>query len=451
MQKNTSVLIVDDKLKLCRSLAENFETLGYQCEIATDGAAAMEFFRSTGIDAAIVDVRLDAESGVHLLETMKTLDPTVPVIMMTAYAEIDSAVESIKKGAFDYVQKPIAFDHLVEVLENAIRVSQVQKARAGEGAPRPERSSTDNLVTQDPALLEVIDKAERVADTDLPILILGESGTGKELLAEFVHARSRYRDHEMIRVNCSAFQESLIDSELFGYQKGSFTGADDTFPGVFERAHNSTLFLDEIGDMHLATQTRILRTLQDLQFRRVGGSETLSTRFRLITATNKSLDTMLSTQEFREDLFYRLNTVTLQLPPLRDRKDDIPLLINDFLSRFFTRDKTPTLQIDQTVMDALMCHFWPGNIRELKNVVEYAAAICRTGTIKLTDLPHSFTAGALAHTGSTPECANVRERMERDLIQSTLARFHRNKSRTAEYLGMTRKTLYDKIKKYGLS
>lgn len=446
-----SILIVDDNAKLCHSLADNFEALGYSCSTALDSVAAMKIFESSGIDASLVDVRLGVESGVSLLERMKAVKPTVPVIMMTAYAEIANAVESIKKGAFDYVQKPIAFDQLSEVLGNAIRVSRVKESKRKKAERSETPSSARKLVTRDPTLLETLEKAERVADTDLPVLILGESGTGKELLAEFIHHRSRYRDREMIRVNCSAFQESLLDSELFGYQKGSFTGAENTFPGVFERADGSSLFLDEIGDMPAVTQTKILRTLQDSKFRRVGGTETLSTRFRLITATNKPLQTMVSTQEFREDLYYRLNTVTMELPPLRDRRDDIPLLVTNLLSQFADTAQDALRSVDTAVMDALTCHTWPGNVRELKNVVEYAAAISRSGTITLTDLPHSFTSGALAHVGSLPDCANVRERMERDLIESTLTRFARNKTRTAEYLGMTRKTLYDKIKKYGLA
>lgn len=444
-----SVLIVDDKVKICRSLAENFETIGYSCDIASDAATALRIFEHRPPDVVVIDVRLGTENGIDLLIRIKTERPGMPVVMMTAYAEIPCAVRSIKNGAFDYVQKPIAFDKLSEVVGNAIELSKLdQGADAETDGTNP---STDQLVSRDPKLRAVLDKAARVAKTDLPVLILGESGTGKELLADFIHTGSVYMDREMIRVNCSAFQESLLDSELFGYEKGAFTGAESTFPGVFERANQSTLFLDEVGDMPLTTQAKILRIIQDRQFRRVGGREIHHTHFRLITATNRPLDTMIAAQEFREDLFYRLNTVSLVLPALRDRKRDIPLLVDHILEQSRKEAQLPPISVRPEVMEILTRHHWPGNIRELKNVIQYAAAITNSGQIGVSDLPPCLTAEQSTGEGCSDGQPSVREQAERDLITSALEQFGNNKSQTARYLGMTRKTLYDKIQKYRIS
>ena len=438
------ILIVDDKIKVCESLAQNFRELGYISHSATHSTEAIRLYLNQKISAVILDVKLGEENGIDVLKQLMALNSRVPIIMITAYATIETAVESIKLGAFDYLQKPINFDKLETVVKNAIRMKQLEEENLKFRSRLSDFSS--RLVTQSSDMHELCRKAKQLAATDLPILICGESGTGKELLADFIHSCSRQSCNKIVKINCSAFAESLQDNELFGHDKGAYTGADSTYQGVFERAHNSTLFLDEIGDMPLSIQAKILRTLQDKELRRVGGKASIKMNVRFIAATNKNLQVLIAEQKIREDLFYRVNAATLTIPPLRQRREDIPPLVAHFLNDFQSNDPKKPKLLSEGVMKFFINYDWPGNVRELKNALQYAAAISLKDSIDIGDLPLGFI-----NQETSEKSENIRDKMEKELILSILQKAEYNKKRAAELLNMSRKTLYNKLDKYGIS
>jgi DNA-binding NtrC family response regulator len=440
----TTILIVDDKEKLCKSLAWNFEHVGHKALYATNGNQALEVFRGNRIDVVLLDVMLADESGIDILKRLLAANAKVPVVMITAYASIDTAVQSIKLGAFDYVKKPLDFDELLKTVENAYECSRLRQ----ENVLLRNRLKEDAalVVTQDPHMLDLCRKAERLSATDLPVLICGESGTGKEVIADTIHASSARGGRKMIKINCVAYPESLLDNELFGHEKGAYTGADSAFKGVFEKANGSSLFLDEIGDMSLGIQAKILRTLQNSEVRRLGGSETIRVDVRFIAATNKDLGKLIEKNLFREDLYYRLNTAVLTVPPLRERKEDIPLLVNHFLDEHLRSNPEMRKEVTPTVLARFLEYSWPGNVRELKNILNYAIAMSSTNQINAEDLPVSFPDDGL----SSPT-GNIREDMERQLILSMLQSTNHNRSKAAVLLRMSRKTLYNKMERYGIN
>jgi DNA-binding NtrC family response regulator len=437
------ILIIDDKIKVCESLAQNFRELGYVSHLATNSIDAVRLYLNHSISAVILDLKLGDENGIDVLKQLMALNGEVPIVMITAYATIETAVESIKLGAFDYLQKPINFDKLETVVKNAIRIKRLEEENLKFRSRMSDFSS--RLVTRSGEMQELCRKAKQLAATDLPILICGESGTGKELLADFIHSCSRQSCNKIVKINCSAFAETLLDNELFGHEKGAYTGAESAFQGVFERAHNSTLFLDEIGDMPLSTQAKILRTLQDKEIRRVGGKNTMKVNVRFIAATNKNLQNLIAGKSFRDDLYYRLNAATLTIPPLRHRREDIPLLVTHFLNEFQLNVAKKPRVLTERVMRFFMNYEWPGNVRELKNILHYSAAVSLKDTIDIMDLPPGLL------NNKVPEFVeNVRDRMERELILNMLQKAEQNKKRAAELLNMSRKTLYNKLKKYGI-
>jgi DNA-binding NtrC family response regulator len=438
------ILIIDDKIKVCESLAQNFCALGYVSHSATGSSEAIRLYLNEKISAVILDVKLGEEDGIGVLKHLLSLNSKVPIIMITAYATIETAVESIKLGAFDYLQKPIDFNKLETVVKNAIRMKQLEEENLKFRSRLSDFSS--RLVTQSGEMRELCRKARQLAATDLPILICGESGTGKELLADFIHSCSPQSCNKIVKINCSAFAESLLDNELFGHDKGAYTGADSTYQGVFERAHNSTLFLDEIGDMPLSIQAKILRTLQDKELRRVGGKAAIKMNVRFIAASNKDLQVLLAEQKFREDLFYRLNAATLSIPPVRQRREDIPLLVAHFLQDFQSGSSKKPKQLSEQVMKFFLSYDWPGNVRQLKNALHYAVAVSPKDLVDIADLPPGFLK---RESSETP--ANIRDQMEKELILSMLQKADHNKKKAAELLNMSRKTLYNKIQKYGIS
>jgi DNA-binding NtrC family response regulator len=442
-----SILIVDDKVKLCKSLAQNFEHLGYRTAIATNGDEALSAFAAFKAEVVLLDVMLGEESGIDVLKRLQAVDKTLPVIMITAFASVETAVLSLKLGAFDYVRKPLDFDELLKSVEKAREFSMLRAENSNLRNRLRELSAT--IITQDSRMLALGNKVEKLAATDLPVLICGESGTGKEVFADYLHAASVRSALQMVKINCVAFPESLLDNELFGHERGAYTGADSSFKGLFEKADRSSLFLDEIGDMPLGIQAKILRTLQNSEIRRLGGNQTIKVDVRFIAATNKDLVELIRDGQFREDLYYRLNAAVLFVPPLRERKDDLPLLVEHFLSERSLGDlasphdhRMPTAE----VMARFMEYDWPGNVRELKNVVYYAAAMSSGDCIGMEDLPAHFLGGTL-EAGS----GNIRQDMEKDLIVKILQSTKYNRSRTAELLNMSRKTLYSKMEKYGLN
>jgi DNA-binding NtrC family response regulator len=440
MGKN--ILIVDDKIKLCRSLAQNFTQLGYSCHTATNGRQALEELSNNSIDTVLLDIVLGSENGIDLLQRILSIYSDMPVIMITGYASIETAVSSIKLGAYDYVQKPLNFDLLLEKVRGAI----VTRCETGGSKTDNGYSSLTGIITKNRALSELCAKAKRLAGTDLPILIYGEPGSGKEVFADYIHLHSPRAKEKILKINCAAFPESLLDNELFGHEKGAYTGADGICIGLFEKADGGSLFLDEIGDMSLSLQSKILRTLQNHELRRIGGTDTIRVNVRFIAATNKNIESMIREKRFREDLFYRLNVAILSLPTLRERKEDIPLLARHFLEEFTTANKRYIEGFNDEVIDLFYDYKWPGNIRELKNTVHYAAAITKKSHIGTEDLPASFQKINLG----AEEPGNIRETMEKNLILMTLEKSKHNKTKAAEILNISRKTLYNKMDKYGL-
>ena len=437
------VLIVDDKQKLCESLGSGFAERGWKSEFAFDGQAAVSRFSSTAFDVVLLDVRLGEEDGTRVLVRLREIRSTVPIIMITGFATIESAVSAIKLGAVDYIQKPIEFPDLFALVRAQIQIETAERPRQ-EKTPQGPRG----LVFISRAMSELVGRAKKLAATDLPVLISGESGTGKELVAEFIHANSPRKDKGLCKVNCAAFSESLLDNELFGHEKGAYTGADSTAKGLFESAHGGTLFLDELGDMPLSIQAKILRAIQNYEVRRLGGSETLHLDVRFIAATNKDLSDLLRKRLFREDLFYRLSTAVLFVPPLRERVEDIGVLTEYFLEELARKRGEKPKRFGPAVRTFLETHAWPGNVRELRSALQYAVTISSGEEIIRDDFQPGLGGRSTEgpeHTGHPPL-----EAMERELILKTLRETQFNKKRTAEMLSISRATLYKKMEKYGI-
>ncbi len=437
-----NIFIIDDKVKVCKSLAVNFEQLGYKVSWANDSRTALESVKLNNFDLILLDLMLGDEDSRRLLRDIMSLKKNIPVIMITGYGSIESAVDTIKIGAYDYIQKPVDFDLLLRVVESAI--ADNESTNTVDTAVCNEHG---DFITKNPDLIKTLARARKLAATDLPILILGENGTGKEVLADYIHDISPRSTSCLQKINCAAFQESILDNELFGHNKGAYTGANSDYKGIFERADGSNLFMDEIGDMSLAIQSKILRTLQNKEVRRIGGNKTITVDVRFIAATNKNLEQMIARKEFREDLFYRLSTAVIKLPPLKERKEDIPVLSEYFISDYCV-GTVKKRKLSAEVIDLFLEYTWPGNIRELKNTIQYACAVAADEEIKIEDLPLG-----MQHRRSTPEkqTDNIREDMEKQLILNTLLKNDNNKTKTAEVLKMSRKTLYNKLEKYGIS
>ncbi len=438
--KNT-VLVIDDKVKLCKSLVKNFVQSDYQSVYATNRKEALGLFSTHHIHAVLLDIMLGEEDGIEILKELLVLQPHVPVIMITGYSSIDTAVQSIKLGAFDYVTKPLDFDRLLEIVEKAIRMARPNEKNPSVKGGGGESSS--RIITQNSTVLKLCSKAKKLAATNLPILICGENGTGKEVIADFIHAHSPKSAQKMLKINCAAFPETLLDNELFGHEKGAYTGADSPFKGIFERADARSLFLDEIGDMPLTIQAKLLRTLQTHEIRRLGGENTITVDIRFIAATNRDLEQLIEEQKFRRDLFYRLNTAMLSLPSLRERKEDIPLLVDFFLTEYARVNPTSAETVSADVLERFLEYDWPGNVRELKNTINYSAAISSTSSIDIEDLPPNFL-----QPTRTIGSGNIREDMEMKLIVKMLQKASYNKKKAAELLNMSRRTLYNKLEKY---
>jgi DNA-binding NtrC family response regulator len=438
------ILIIDDNVQLCKSLAQNFNQLGYKSYLATNSKEAIHTFSNNSIEAVLLDIKLGEDDGINTLMRLLEIKNRVPVIMITGYGSIESAVQSLKIGAYDYVQKPLDFDKLLNIVEKAVESSNLEienrhvRERLVEYSPR--------LISQDEHMKEMLNKAKRLACTDLPVLIIGENGTGKEIMADYIHTLSQRSCRKMVKINCAAFPENLLDNELFGHEKGAYTGADSAFKGVFERADGSSLFLDEISDMSSAIQAKILRVLQNCEIRRIGGDKTIKINVRFVAASNKDLENYIELKRFREDLYYRLNAASISIPPLRARKADIPLLIDYFLQEFATYNSKDIGGVSEKALHILCAYSWPGNVRELKNAVNYAAAISVKDVIGVEDLPTYLSQGT-----EEQYSYNIREETERNLIIKMLKKMDNNKKKTAEILNMSRKTLYNKLEKYGLS
>jgi two-component system response regulator HydG len=445
-QRETSILVVDDEYSVRDSLQSWFRKDGYQVRTAENADEALAAMEGGRFDVAVIDVRMPGMDGVQLQDHLRQLDARMEVIMITAFASVETAVRSLKQGAFDYVSKPIDPDELSHLVRRALERRRLREENLQLRGTIDEFVAGDTIVGESPPMKKVMELAEHVAKTDATVLIRGESGTGKELIARAIHANSRRRYAPIIPVNCGALPETLLESELFGHEKGAFTGAQYRRKGRLEMADGGTLFLDEVGSISAKTQVDLLRVLETKEFTRIGGTRAVEVDFRVICATNEDLEKEVEEGRFREDFYYRINVFTIEAPPLRARRSDIPLLANHLLQRFARQMDTRVREISPAAMAVLMAWDWPGNVRELSNAIERAMVVGREEAIQPEDLPVRIGARRPAN-GQPDSLAEV----ERRHINAVLDRTDWNITRSAEILGIDRVTVYNKIKKYGLS
>ncbi|HOJ06521.1 MAG: sigma-54-dependent Fis family transcriptional regulator [Ignavibacteriota bacterium] len=447
MGKREKILIVDDEKIVRESLYHWFEEDNYEVETAEDGETALQKYDKGKYDILLVDMKMPGMSGLDLLSKVKEIDKDALVILITAFASVPTAITALKNGAFDYITKPVDPDELAHTVKKALeqRALKIENIQLKENID--EIIKPDNLIGESYQMRKVYELVYSVAITDTTVIIRGESGTGKELVAKAVHINSSRKYFPIITVNCGALSESLLESELFGHEKGSFTGAQFKRKGKFEMADRGTIFLDEIGSISPKMQVELLRVIEKKQFNRVGGNELIKSDFRVITATNEPLEELVKAGKFREDLYYRLNVFTIVIPPLRERRDDIPLLVNFFIKKFSTAMNKKVKTVSKEALDFLMNYNWPGNVRELENAIERAMVVGKTNSIVVEDLPFHLSSNNLALNGEIKSLAS----MERKFILNTLNENGWNISKAAQILEIDRVTLYNKINKYNLS
>lgn len=442
-----TVLVVDDEKVHRYMLCSMLQEWGWKCVEADDGTTAVDAVSKNIYDAVLMDVRMTKMDGLEAFDRIRTVSPDLPVIIMTAYSSVDDAVEAIKHGAHDYLTKPLDFDRLRLALERAIDHRQVE-IRKNVSLENSKDLET-KIIGCSASMCELLEMIGYVAPTEATVLIYGESGTGKELVAETLHINSERRNGPFVKVNCAALAESLLESELFGHEKGAFTGADKKREGKFVQANGGTLFLDEIGDTSQAMQVKLLRVLQEKELQRVGGEETLSIDVRVIAATNRDLEKEVAEGNFREDLYYRLNVVMIPVPPLREREDDIPELVGHFVDRFAAKNRRNVESISEECMDLLVSYPWPGNVRELENAVERGIILMRGEQLTEKSLPLTLQDyGKKEKVKQNSELPSTLFEAEKMMILQTLDETGGNKSEAARRLGITRKTLQNKLQKY---
>jgi two-component system response regulator AtoC len=459
LHESPRIMIVDDDPVTCDLLCEVFEKQGFVAQFEQSGEAALAALNTYLPDVVVSDIRMKSRNdGLNLLAHLRETCPTTPVILMTAFGSMDTAVRAVREGAFDYISKPFLMEEVVSTVRRALAVSPTAQASAtGEDLEEP--TVGVNLVGRNPAMLEIYKTIGRVADARAPILITGESGTGKELIARAIHTQGRRHAAPFVAVNCGALTETLLESELFGHMKGSFTGAIANKKGIFEQAEDGTVFLDEISETSPALQVKLLRVLQEREIVPVGGTNAVQVRARVVAATNASLDKLCEAGLFRRDLFYRLNVINLHLPPLRDRPDDLPLLITHLIRKHTAEGETiPT--IDDDALARLSAYPWPGNVRELENVIERAITLNRGGRITASDLPPVVVNNeqpnvvAPIKTEANPSVSGSRvqtlSELEREHLVRVLELTGGNRKRAAELLGINRRTLYRMAERFGI-
>lgn len=449
-----NILIVDDEAAQRGVLSGYLKKKRHTVHEAENVDRAVELFRKNPMDVILTDFQMPGGTGLDLLRAVIALHSQAAVIIMTAFGTIEGAVTAMRDGAFDYLTKPINLEELDLLLQRIEEVRQLKSENQILRQQLAEKHSFSGIVSQSAAMEHVLSTATRVARSQATVLIRGESGTGKELIAGAIHFASERKDKQFVAVNCASLNENLLESELFGHEKGAFTGADRQRRGRFEMASGGTLFLDEIGDISLATQVRLLRVLQEQQFERVGGSETIEVDVRVIAATNKDLEDAIRKGTFREDLFYRMNVVTIEIPPLRNRRDDIPPLLEHSLHRFAKVNKRKKLDFSREAWDLLMRYDYPGNVRELENIVQRAVIMSRGEHILTEDLPHvvrtSTPESALAENNKALSFTDQIEKLEKELIFEALRTSGNNQSKAAKRLGLSERNLRYRLKKWGM-
>ncbi len=443
------ILIVDDEVNIIKTLSSILQDEGHIVFPAKNGDEALQFVRKNDIDLSILDVWLPDMDGLELMDQVRELSPGVAIIMISGHGSIDIAVKSTKMGAFDFLQKPPSMERVLTSVNNALEQVRLRKENI---KLRHDSHADDEMVGSSAHIDEIRRVIETAAATNARVFITGDSGTGKELVARDIYHRSKRYDKPFIKVNCAAIPDELIESELFGHEKGAFTGAVSRRIGKFELANMGTLFLDEVCDMSQATQSKVLRVLQEQQFERVGGNETITVDVRVISATNIDVKKAIEEGAFREDLYYRLNVIPINVPPLSERKDDIPLLVNYFLERFSIEHGVGRKELTEEGMNELVNHPWPGNVRELRNVIERMSIMVPKKMIDLPDIQKHLESGQEdgGFSGDVSTLKRARERFEREHISQALKRNSRNVTLTAKELGIERTNLHRKIKQYNI-
>jgi two-component system, NtrC family, response regulator HydG len=443
IQTKGRILIVDDELVVRDSLSKWFTSEGYTAKPASGAREALDLIQRADFDIALIDIKMPGMDGMELQSRLKEADPDLTVVIMTGYASVDTAVQALKQGAYDYITKPVDPDELSHLVANALEHKRARREVVRLRENLQESFPGTEMIGKSPAMKKVAELIEMVAPTEATVLITGESGTGKEVVARAIHAAGPRRYMPMVTIHCGALTETLLESELFGHEKGAFTGAQYRKKGKFEVADGGTVFLDEISDISLRTQTDLLRVLQEKEIVRVGGNQPIKVDFRAIAATNKNLEELVKAGTFRPDLFYRLHVFCIDLPPLRERREDVPLLVNHFLNKFCLATSRPLPQIAPEALELLMRHDWPGNVRELENAVERALVVGRGQEIRPGDFSFQFQAGDI-------KGGKTLEDIERAHIERILRETQHNLSRSARILDIDRTTLYNKLRRYGL-
>ena len=451
-----TILLVEDDPNSRKGLTQFLQGMDYDVMTAMNGKEALALFKKENPDLVISDIRMPEMDGVALLEAIKTEAPSAKVILLTAYGSVEDAVKAMKKGAFYYLTKPVNLEELEFLVKKAFSSHQLEEENKElKQELFRERYDQGHLIAQSSKMKELLKTVDKIAASNASVLIEGESGTGKELIARRIHELSPRRQHPFIAVHCAALTDTLLSSELFGHEKGSFTGATDRKKGRFERAHQGSLFLDEIGEITQDTQVKLLRVLQEGEFERVGGTKTIKVDVRLIAATNKTLLNEVQQKKFREDLYYRINVIYLKVPPLRERKEDIAPLVDAFIRQYATANAKQIRGIEKSALEILVAYDWPGNIRELKNIVERMIVLSSGNMLTLEQIPDDIRLGGgdlAGSRGTAPHQGVIKiSDAEKEMIRNALLENKGNKSIAAEKLGISRRTLYRKLEEYKLT
>ncbi|MFP4573811.1 MAG: sigma-54-dependent transcriptional regulator [Desulfobacterales bacterium] len=455
-ENKPAILVVDDDSGHRTTLRTVMKSWDYRIHEAENGQSAVDMAKNTPFDLILMDVRMAVMDGIDALVKIKSYNPAIPIVIMTAYSSVESAVEAMKAGAYDYLTKPLDFDELKLTIERALEHTRLRDENKNLKEQLHSLTNSRHIVASSPEMKSLLEMVATIAPSEATVLITGASGTGKELIAKTIHANSNRSKGQLVTVNCAALTESLLESELFGHEKGAFTGAERRRDGKFVQADHGTLFLDEVGEMSMAMQAKLLRVLQEGEIQRVGGDTSISVDVRIIGATNKDLSLMVADGGFREDLFYRLNVVNIHVPPLAKRTDDIPVLAQHFTNLYAQRNRKKIKGFTPQAMDRLLKHGWPGNVRELENVVERAVILSPGEYITEKDLPlnisgthggHDQQTTAAEKTIGNSDAASLDE-IEKSAVLRALEQADGNKSQAARLLGITRRTLYNKLEKY---
>jgi len=446
MKKKVKVLVVDDEAIMRESLRDWLSDVGHQVLTAENGSQALEIIEKENPSIAIVDLVMPGMDGIELLKRAREISPGIEVIIITAYGSVPTAISAMREGAYDYIEKPFCPEKAELLVEKLTEHQRLIEENISLRRKLEERYQFENIVAKSPKMQEVVEVIKVVANSNATVLITGDSGTGKELVARAIHSQSYRKDKPFVAVSCAALPESLLESELFGHEKGAFTGAHAQRKGKFEAANRGTLFLDEIGEMSTNIQVHLLRVLEEKEFTRVGGNELIKVDVRVISATNKEMKKAVASGQFREDLYYRLNVVTIELPPLRERKEDIPLLAQHFLDKFAVENQKEVAGFSPAATDFFLKYEWPGNVRELENAIERAVILAKDSHIQVADLPQE----ELLVVHSTAPRRSLRE-VERQHVLNVLNETDDNYSEAARILGISRATLYNKIRAHGLA